>query len=105
MDGGWNRFAYVGGNSLSFVDPDGRNPLLIVGGIVLTGYGTYSTLKDVQSCKKTCEMTQGDAVQACEPERRDIVESDKFRRIENCKARCALTSIFDLVWQNYSMPK
>jgi RHS repeat-associated protein len=105
LDGGLNQFIYVGGNPLSYVDPDGRNALLFLGGLALTAYGTYATFRDLQKCKKTCEMTQGDAVQACELDRRDIVDADKGRRIAKCKAGCALTSIFDIVWQNYSMPK
>ncbi|MGO4608494.1 RHS repeat-associated core domain-containing protein [Variovorax sp. 2RAF20] len=40
LDGGWNRFGYVGGNPLSYVDPDGLDPIgQAIGGAIGTWGG------------------------------------------------------------------
>ncbi|WP_167772533.1 RHS repeat-associated core domain-containing protein [Ramlibacter henchirensis] len=60
LPGRLNRFNYAKLDPLRHVDPDGRHPLLLLAGLGTTAYGTYSTLRDVQSCKAMCELTHGD---------------------------------------------
>ena len=106
LGGGFNRFGYVGGNPLLSMDPQGLFPVVAVVGIVGTGVGAYSTLSAVKQCERTCELTQGDSVKACgDPERQDILDGDRLRRVANCKAKCTLTNVILDVFTNYIMPK
>ena len=41
LDGGWNRFVYVGGNPLNAVDPEGLNWVVVVNRVVASGQGLY----------------------------------------------------------------
>ncbi len=46
LEGGWNRFGYVGGNPLNGIDPDGLNPFAVanfVTNIAMRGYGAAQT--------------------------------------------------------------
>ena len=106
--GGLNRFGYVEGNPLGAVDPDGRLawfvPALITGG--LTGYGAYKTTSNLNACVKSCEVTQGDAVQACgTPERADIVEASSSQRINQCKSRCTFGAAIGQLVPKYNILK
>lgn len=44
----WNRYTYTLNNSLKFTDPDGRNPLLVSGGIGAAVYGAWKAYVNVQ---------------------------------------------------------
>ena len=108
LEGGLNRFGYVEGNPLGAVDPDGRLawfvPALITGG--LTGYGAYKTTSNLNACVKSCEVTQGDAVQACgTPERADIVEASSSQRINQCKSRCTFGAAIGQLVPKYNILK
>jgi RHS repeat-associated protein len=64
----WNRYAYVRNNPLKFVDPDGKNPVLVVLGIawaayeigssIYDAYATYQTLRDPKA-STTEKLTTG----------------------------------------------
>jgi hypothetical protein len=95
LAGGLNRFLYAKGDALRHVDPDGRNPLLVIAGLASTAYGTFSVLGNVLNCRTMCELTHGDQVKACGGERPDIVDGDRFRRVERCKAGCAFGAVLD----------
>ena len=45
----WNRYAYSLNNPLKFVDPDGRNPLLIMGGAGAAVYAGWKVYQNVSS--------------------------------------------------------
>lgn len=105
LEGGINTYSYVRATPLQMIDPNGRNPVVLgLVGAAAAGYGAYSTLSTVNSCKKTCELTHGDSVKACEPERSEIVDAEKFRRVERCKAGCALTAVFENILP-YNIPR
>jgi RHS repeat-associated protein len=64
----WNRYTYSLNNPLQFTDPDGKNPVLVVGGIIwglyeigssiYDAYSTYQTLRD-PSASTTEKLTTG----------------------------------------------
>lgn len=45
----WNRYAYARNNPLKYVDPDGRNPLLIMGGAGTVVFGGWKVVTNIQS--------------------------------------------------------
>ena len=45
----WNRYSYVTNNPLKYTDPDGKNPLLIAGGIGAAVYGGWAIYQNVSS--------------------------------------------------------
>src|SRR5882672_2657936 len=44
----WNRYSYVSNRPMKFVDPDGRDPLLITGGVGALVYAAWNTYVNVQ---------------------------------------------------------
>jgi RHS repeat-associated protein len=94
LEGGWSRTLYANANALKNIDPTGENPLLLIGGVAITAYSTYSLLDAQKKCELACEMTHGDDVKACgDPERDDILGARKNQRVLACKASCAFGSI------------
>ncbi len=47
----WNRDAYATNNPLKYTDPDGKNPLLIMGGIGAAVYGGWAIYQNVSHGK------------------------------------------------------
>lgn len=47
----WNRYTYVANNPLKYTDPDGKNPLLITGGIGAAVYGGWAIYQNVSHGK------------------------------------------------------
>jgi RHS repeat-associated protein len=45
----WNRYAYVANNPPKFTDPDGKNPLLIAGGIGAAVYGGFAIYQNISN--------------------------------------------------------
>jgi RHS repeat-associated protein len=61
LEGGWNRFGYVGANPVSYIDPDGRFALNAVGGFggaVFGGaFGFFSAISyQMAGCKKFSDI-------------------------------------------------
>jgi RHS repeat-associated protein len=64
----WNRYTYALNNPLTFTHPDGRNPVLVVGGIIWglyeiassisDAYATYQTVRD-PNASTTEKLTTG----------------------------------------------
>ena len=64
----WNRYTYTLNNPLKFTDPDGKNPVLVVGGIIwglyeigssiYDAYTTYQTVRD-PNASTTEKLTTG----------------------------------------------
>jgi RHS repeat-associated protein len=64
----WNRYTYVANRPLKFVDPDGRNPLLIIpilyglyelGSTAYDAYTTYQTFRDPNATTAERAITGG----------------------------------------------
>ncbi|MBV8620950.1 MAG: RHS repeat-associated core domain-containing protein [Curvibacter sp.] len=88
-------YSYVEADPLRRIDPSGEAGLLGPAvGVGITVYGLSKMFVTQSSCEKLCEITQGDSVQACgDPERQDILDTQKNQRVLACKASCAMGSV------------
>ena len=93
-------YAYVGGNPVSYIDPEGKNltlgGVIVVGGIIYGGYKLYQKFakfdNDVQSCKLQCEN-----VAACgNPERTGQYSDNAARCIATCKSYSTISDFFGI---------
>jgi RHS repeat-associated protein len=99
LDGGWNRFGYVEGNPISYMDAKGESPTFVgviaIGGIAYGAYETYTKFKifkqNVQACEAQCE------IRACgDPERSSMLENNQARCIQTCKSYTMLEDLFSV---------
>ncbi len=92
LDGGWNRFAYVGGNPLGLTDPKGLVAPIVAGAcVVVVGaayyvYDFYQFKKCVQKCSIcTNHPFEDEPDYQCKPPR-----EDNNGPLNSCKTYCTL---------------
>ena len=66
--GGLNLYGYVGNDTINYIDPDGKNPILIGIGIVLAIYAVYKAEQAFEKLKKATDEAskEGDRVRECQ---------------------------------------
>ncbi|GEM_PF-283683 len=67
-DGGINLYRYCLNNPVSYVDPDGKNPILAAVAVVATGYAIYQAYKAFDAARKATEKAfkEGERRRKCQ---------------------------------------